>query len=32
VLVRDILSRHPDLAETKAVCQYRADNADVELG
>ena len=32
VLVRDILSRHPDLAETKEVCQYRADNADVELG
>lgn len=32
VLVRDILSRNPDLIETRAVCEYRADNADVELG
>ena len=32
VLVRDILSRQPDLAETRAVCEYRADNADVEIG
>ena len=31
-MVRDLLSQHPDLVETKAICTWRAENADVELG
>lgn len=31
-MVRDILARHSELVETKAICDYRAENADVELG